>query len=155
MKKFVRVPALICALILLLSLAVYADDPWSEEYYRIIDYTNTLTDEEMDSLDADCIEILREYHVDLAVLAVGAEDLGEDSLESWARDEYEYCSFGYGDNRDGFMAAYNADTEEVVILCFGNAETLPRKYAEQHKYAFCPDFLYWIPCFEADNRPRK
>ena len=123
MKKLIRVPALICALILLLSLAVYADDPWSEEYYRIIDYTNTLTDEEMDSLDADCIEILREYRVDLAVLAVGAEDLGEDSLESWARDEYEYCSFGYGDNRDGFMAAYNADTEEVVILCFGNAET--------------------------------
>ena len=77
MKKLIRVPALICALILLLSLAVYADDPWSEEYYRIIDYTNTLTDEEMDSLDADCIEILREYRVDLAVLAVGAEDLGE------------------------------------------------------------------------------
>ncbi len=124
MKKLTRSLALLCALFLLLSLGAAAEgEEWSEEYYRIIDYTDELSDAEIASLDEDCIAILSEYHVDMALLAVGAEDLGEDSLESWAREEYEYCSFGYGSNRDGFMAAYNADTEEVVILCFGNAES--------------------------------
>ncbi len=123
MKKWLRFTALLCVLCLLPVLGVSADgEEWSEEYYRIIDYTDVLTDEEVDSLDGDCIEIVSNYKVDLALLVVSAEDLGDDSLESWAMAEYEYCSFGYGSGKDGFMAAYNTDTEEVIILCFGDAD---------------------------------
>jgi len=122
-KQLIRVAALLCALFLLMSLGASADgEDWSEDYYRIIDYTDTLSDEEVESLDEDCIAILSDYKVDLAFLVLTEEDQGGDSLEDWARDAYDACSFGYGSNRDGFMAAYNADTEEVVILCFGNAE---------------------------------
>ena len=46
MKKLLRILALLCALCLLLGLGVSAEgENWSEEYYRIIDYTDTLTDE--------------------------------------------------------------------------------------------------------------
>ena len=121
MKKCIRVMALLCALFLLLSLGALADDPWSEEYYRVIDYTDTLSDAEVESLDGDCIEMLRTYHLDMALLVLTEEAQGSDSLESWARDAYEACSFGYGSGRDGFLAAYNADTGEIVLVCFGNA----------------------------------
>ena len=121
MKKLIRVTALLCALFLLLSLAAFADDPWTEEYYRVIDYTDTLSDAQVESLDGDCMEMLRTYQLDMALLVLTEEAQGSDSLESWARDAYEACSFGYGSNRDGFMAAYNADTEEIVLVCFGNA----------------------------------
>ena len=123
MKKYIRVPALLCALLILLSLGVSADgENWSEEYYRVIDYTETLSDAEVESLDEDCIAILSDYKVDLAFLVLTQEDQGSDSLEAWARDAYDACSFGYGSNRDGFMAVYNADTEEIVLVCFGSAE---------------------------------
>ena len=124
MKKLMRILALLCAFCLLLGLGVSAEgENWSEEYYRIIDYTDTLTDEETESLDADCVQILRDYQIDLALIVVDNAALESDSMEAWAAETYEYCSFGYGSGKDGFMAAYNTDTEEVMILCFGSAET--------------------------------
>ena len=122
MKKLIHVSALLCALLLLLSLGVSADgENWSEEYYRVIDYTDSLSDAQVESLDEDCIAILSDYKVDLAFLVLTQEDQGSDSLEAWARDAYDACSFGYGSNRDGFMAVYNADTEEIALVCFGSA----------------------------------
>ena len=123
MKAWLRVLTLVLALFLLLSLGAAAeeDELWCEDFYRIIDYTEELTDLQIESLDEDCMEIVKTYHVDLALIVLTEAQLESDSLESWAQDAYEYCSFGYGDDRDGFMAAYDADTEEVIILCFGNA----------------------------------
>ena len=123
MKNWLRVLTLMLALFLLLSLGAAAEEEelWSEEFYRIIDYTEELSDEQIESLDEECIELLKTYHLDMALIVLNTETLGSDTLESWAQDAYEYCSFGYGENRDGFMAAYNADTEEVIIRCFGNA----------------------------------
>jgi uncharacterized membrane protein YgcG len=113
---------MLLALHLLLSLGAAAEgEDWSEDYYRILDFTDELSDEEVESLDGDCIEILQTYQVDLALTSVTNETLESESLEQWAAELYEYCSFGFGSGKDGFMAAYNADTEEVVILCFGNA----------------------------------
>ncbi len=132
MKKPVRITALLCALFLLLSLGAAAeDDPWSEEYYRIIDYTDTLSDAEVDSLDEECIELMRDYHVDMALMIMTNETLEGDSLEDWARYVYTACSFGYGSGKDGFMAAYNADTEEIILLCFGSAgERVDKDYRD-------------------------
>ena len=65
MKKLIRVTALLCTLFLLLSLAAFADDPWTEEYYRVIDYTDTLSDAQVESLDGDCMEMLRTYQLDM------------------------------------------------------------------------------------------
>ena len=71
MKKLTRILALLCALFLLLSLGAAAEgEEWSEEYYRIIDYTDELSDAEIASLDEDCIAIISEYQVDMALLAV-------------------------------------------------------------------------------------
>ncbi len=122
MKAGVRALTMLLALLLLLSLGAAAEgEDWSEDYYRILDFTDELSDEEVESLDGDCIEILQTYQVDLALTSVTNETLESESLEQWAAELYEYCSFGFGSGKDGFMAAYNADTEEVVILCFGNA----------------------------------
>ncbi len=122
MKKCARIVALLCALCVLLSLCVSAEDPWSEQYYRVIDCTDQLSEEETDSLDLDCIELMKSYEVDLVLAAVTEEYLDSESMEDWGREIYEACDFGYGPEKDGFLAVYNADTEEVMILCFGSAE---------------------------------
>lgn len=125
MKRHIRFLALLAALCLLLALGASAEGEesglWSEEYYRVLDSADALSDAEVESLDEECIKIVSTYHVDLALLTVTSEKQEEDSLEDWAREAYEYCSFGYGGGKDGFMAAYNTDTEELVLLCFGNA----------------------------------
>ena len=123
MKMKLRITALACALLLLLALGASAEEEelWTEDYYRVVDCTDELSDAEVESLDEDCIELMREYKVDMTLLAVTEEILDGDPLDQWAESVYDSCSFGYGSNRDGFMAAYNADTEELIILCFGNA----------------------------------
>ncbi|MBR4702601.1 MAG: TPM domain-containing protein [Oscillospiraceae bacterium] len=122
MKKTIRLFALLVVLCLLLGgLSVCAEDAWSEDYYRVIDMTDALSDEERDSLDEDCIALMRAWSVDLALLVATEEDLDGDTPEELADYFYEDCGFGYGSGRDGFMAVYLSDTKTMEIYCYGNA----------------------------------
>ncbi len=125
MKKTIRIAALLLALCLLLGgLSVRGEDAWSEEYYRVIDLTDTLSEEEMESLDEDCIDLMRAYGVDLALMVASEELLDGDTLQELAAYFYEDCGFGYGADRDGFAAVYLADSMTMEIFCFGNAARL-------------------------------
>ena len=122
MKKTIRLFALLMVLSLLLGgLAVHAEDAWSEEYYRVVDMTDELSDEELEDLDLDCIELMRSWSVDLAFLVVTEQLLDGESVEELADYFYEDCGFGYGSGRDGYLAVYLADTKTMEIYCYGNA----------------------------------
>ncbi len=123
MKKTIRIAVLLLALCLLLGgLSVRGEDAWSEEYYRVIDLTDTLSETEMEDLDGDCIDLMRAHGVDLALMAVTDEVLDGDALQDVAWSFYEDCGFGCGPDRDGYVAVYLADAGSMEIFCFGNAE---------------------------------
>lgn len=122
MKRIYRLFSLLLTLGLLLGgFSVFAEDAWSEEYYRVIDLTDQLSDEERISLDEDCVTLVSTYHVDLAFLVVSEETLEGDSAQELAEYFYYDCGFGYGANQDGFLAVYHADSGLVAIECYGNA----------------------------------
>lgn len=103
------------------ALARAADEMWSEEYYRVEDYSGDLTREEKNALDEDCISFIETYHLDLVLLAVTERQLEDTSASRFVQDQYETCGFGYGMSRDGFVWLYNVDEERVELFCFGAA----------------------------------
>ena len=128
---------LICFVLLLVLLcqllpAALADDLWSEDYYRIVDVTGEISDAERDELDEICIELMREHHVDLAMLVVTSEDYEDMTLRELAQMVYEDCSFGYGEDRTGLQMVWDTDTDEVIFEPFGSADVLiPEAWLEQ------------------------
>lgn len=104
-----------------LPLSAAAEEMWSEEYYRAYDSTGALSDAERDAMDAHCIELLSEYRLDLAVISITTEDLGDYTPEEYASAYYESCGFGYGENKDGLMGVFLADKDELTLVCFGSA----------------------------------
>ncbi|MBO6010735.1 MAG: TPM domain-containing protein [Oscillospiraceae bacterium] len=121
--KRIAAAALTALLILcLFAPLALAEGDWSEDYYRAVDLTGELTEAEEVSLDEDCIDFIKEFGVDLAMLAVNAESREGRTLEDVAVDFYEYCGFGVGATHDGYMAVYDADTEELAVFCFGAAD---------------------------------
>ncbi|MCR5648852.1 MAG: TPM domain-containing protein [Oscillospiraceae bacterium] len=125
MKRFAAAALLALFILCLLAPLAAADGEWSEEYYRAVDLTGETTDAEEVSLDENCIDFINEFGVDLAMLAVNTEYREGHTLEEIAEDFYDHCGFGVGETRDGYMAVYDADTEELAVFCFGAAD-LPR-----------------------------
>lgn len=120
MKMKKRICALSLLLILCVSFCVVpvrADSLWSESYYRAIDRTGELTEEQRNALDEDCLAFMRRYGVDLVLAAVTEPVSDEEAAEF-----YTDCEFGYGESRDGFFWLYDADSERISLLCFGAAE---------------------------------
>lgn len=102
---------------------------WSEGYYRVSDNTGELSDAERDELDSLCIEFMKNYHADLALLSVTDELLDGQTLGEVAGYYFEDCDFGYGENRDGFLMIYNGDTDESLITAYGAAvDMIPADY---------------------------
>ena len=102
---------------------------WSEDYYRVSDNTGELSDAEREELDSLCIEFMKNYHADLALLSVTDELLDGQTLEEVAGYYFEDCDFGYGENRDGFLMIYNGDTDESLITAYGAAvDMIPADY---------------------------
>ncbi len=111
--------------------AFAANDPWSEEYYRASDVTDEMTDAEQEDLDALCIDFMKTYKLDIALLAVTPEYYEGETLEEHAEAYYKHCGFGYGDGADGFVMIYDAETEEAALLAFGAArDAVPQDYLD-------------------------
>ena len=110
-------------------LQVRADNEWSEEYYRASDPTGDLSELQMENLDEDCIRFMRDFHADIALLAVTSDSYEGMTPEELAEGYYDSCGFGYGEGRDGFQRVFYTDTGEMRIVAFGAAEgMIPADY---------------------------
>lgn len=107
----------------LTCLFTYADDMWAEDYYRAHSSTGGLSDADRDDLDAEFIDFMSKYGVDFAALTLLSERLDEEPAD-FARDYYESCNFGYGDDKTGFMILYVQDENQVTIVPMGSAEKM-------------------------------
>ena len=106
------------------SVQVPAEAMWSEEYCRADDTTGQLSEAQRDSLDTVCLTFMETWHADLSVIALESEDYEDEDLDDYAADYYEDCGFGYGPDRDGFQIAWDMDTDEMVVVPFGAAESM-------------------------------
>ena len=130
MKKYLVSALAACMLILavLQPARVSAEEMWTEDYYRAVDASNGLSDAEREDLDSLCLEFIRKWHLDLAMVSMPS-DTYEETMEDIARSYYEDCGFGYGENADGFMMIWYTDTGEMKIVPVGAAENaVPADY---------------------------
>ncbi len=116
-----RVFALLLASLLVLGGAFACAEPWSEEYYRASDVTGDLSDAQQKDLDEQCLEFVKTYQLDLAMLAVTPDYYEGETLAEHAEAYYDSCGFGYGEDGDGFAVIYDAQAEEVAIVPVGAA----------------------------------
>ena len=110
MKKTVTPLRSLCtalaALVLLLALAVpaFAADGFADLYYRMNDSAEVLTEDEDSELEASLEELSVRQSFDVVVATIDSlESEGYTSMEEYADDLYDYCQFGYGENRDGVL----------------------------------------------------
>ena len=98
--------AALAALVLLLALAVpaFAADGFADLYYRMNDSAEVLTEDEDNELEASLEELSVRQSFDVVVATINSlEGEGYTSMEAYADDLYDYCQFGYGENRDGVL----------------------------------------------------
>ena len=98
--------AALAALVLLLVLAVpaFAADGFADLYYRMNDSAEVLTEDEDSELEASLEELSVRQSFDVVVATIDSlEGEGYTSMEEYADDLYDYCQFGYGENRDGVL----------------------------------------------------
>ena len=98
--------AALAALVLLLALAVpaFAADGFADLYYRVNDSAEVLTEDEDSELEASLEELSVRQSFDVVVATIDSlEGEGYTSMEEYADDLYDYCQFGYGENRDGVL----------------------------------------------------
>ena len=133
-SRKLRLPVLLLLLVsLVLAAAVTsrADELWTENYYRALDTTEQLSEAERDSIDRECIDLMKNYGVDFACLSLAPEHHDETSFRELAEEYYTEWEFGYGESKDGFFFLFDAASGEGEIIPFGNAgERVPESYLQ-------------------------
>ena len=98
--------AALAALVLLVALAApaFAADGFADLYYRMNDNAQVLTEDEDGELEASLEELSVRQSFDVIIATIDSlESEGCTSMEEYADDLYDYCQFGYGENRDGVL----------------------------------------------------
>ena len=111
MKKTVTTLRSLCAalaaLVLLAALAVpafAAENGFADLYYRMNDNAQVLTEDENSELEASLEELSVRQSFDVVIVTIDSlESEGYTGMEEYADDTYDYCQFGYGENRDGVL----------------------------------------------------
>lgn len=118
MKK--KIIALLSALVLCLCVAVpaFAADGFADEYYRVNDLADLLTDSEEAALLQKLDEISQRQKVDVTVATVNNLD-GYNSAAEYADAVYEYCKYGYGDQKDGLLLLISMEDRDWAISTCG------------------------------------
>ena len=120
MKK--KITAIIFALILCFCTMVptfAADsDGFADEYCRLNDLANLLSDNEESALIEKLDEISIRQKMDVTVATV--ENLEDyDTATEYAADFYEFCDYGYGQNRDGLLLLVSREDRDWAISTCG------------------------------------
>ena len=99
--------AALAALVLAAALAVPAfavEGGFADLYYRMNDSAEVLTEDEDGELEASLEELSVRQSFDVIIATIDSlESEGYTSMEEYADDLYDYCQFGYGENRDGVL----------------------------------------------------
>ncbi len=91
---------------LIFVLASSAAAKTDKGFAQIIDFTDTLTEEEIEKFEGELLALKAEYSYDAAVAVVNSEVLeeyGNPTLETFADDLYDNGGYGVGPQNDGIL----------------------------------------------------
>lgn len=119
MKK--KISVILFAIVICLGTVLPAfageTDGFADEYYRVVDMANLLTDCEETALNEKLDEISLRQNMDVVVATT--DDLEGYSVSEYADLLYEKCKFGYGDNNDGLMLLISMQDHDWYITTCG------------------------------------
>ena len=172
MKKTVTPLRSLCAamaaLVLLLALAApafAAENGFADLYYRVNDSAEVLTEDEDSELEASLEELSLRQSFDVTIATIDSlESEGYTSIEEYADDLYDYCQFGYGENRDGVLLLVSiGDRKWHISTCgyrlYGCRHPVPWR-ADDPRYGRrrlrrCLPHLYPVDGCVCHRRPRR
>lgn len=105
-------------LILLLSLLVLNPIMVNAENYKVYDYADLLSEDEVISLNNEADNL--SYNYDMDILIVTIDDAEGKSARDYADDFFDYNDFGIGDDRDGILFLIDMDNREAWISTHGD-----------------------------------
>ena len=122
MKKNLLITILTIFLCLFMVVPVLAEgedaeNGFADEYYRLLDMASLLSDEEVDSLTSRLDELSLRQKMDVVIATTNT--LEGKSVVEYADDLYDYCSFGYGANRDGLILVISLEDNDWYISTCG------------------------------------
>lgn len=119
MKK--KISVLLFAIVLCLGTAIPAfateTEGFADEYYRVVDMADLLTDSEETALIEKLDEISLRQNMDVVVATT--EDLEGYSVTEYADLLYKQCQFGYGDSNDGLLLLISMEDRDWYISTCG------------------------------------
>lgn len=123
MKKRILTAIFTIVLCLIFSVPAFAADTdgFASEDARVIDDAGLLTDSEADDLIAKLDEISERQQFDVVI--VTADSLDGATVRDYADDMYDYCNFGYGEDRDGVLLLISMEDRDWYISTCGYGET--------------------------------
>lgn len=134
MKKITSLLTIILMVAMLLTSAggtAFADEDYYEDYYRASSSTGKLTDEQKTTLDNDCLDFIKEFKIDMVLLAFDSSERNISDMKASSDKYYEECNFGYGKTRDGIMATYDVYENILRYTFYGKAvDLIPESYVE-------------------------
>ena len=118
LKHFVIIIAAIFLTVSSFPIVTMASEGFAREYERLMDMADLLTDEQEEELIAMLDEISERQKMEIVL--VTTEDLeGYSDISDYADDLYDYCNFGYGENKDGVMLLLNMEDRDWAISTSG------------------------------------
>lgn len=119
MKKKIFALLFIVVLCFSAALPVFAieSDGFANEYLRVIDQANLLTDSEEVSLTEKLDEISLRQKMDIVVAT--ADSLDGYTVQQYADQLYERHNYGYGDSKDGLMLLISMEDNDWCISTCG------------------------------------
>ncbi len=119
MKK--KISAILFAIVLCLSATIsvltVAADGFANQYSRVVDMANLLTDSEEAALIEKLDEISLRQNMD--VIVATTEDLEAYSIIEYADRLYDNCQFGYGSDKDGLLLLISMEDRDWYISTRG------------------------------------
>lgn len=94
---------------------------FTNEYQRVQDLADILTDSEEAALSEKLEEICNRQKMDIVILT--EPTLDGKSNRDFADDVYDYCGYGYGEKKDGLLFLISMDDRQCYISTHGYAIT--------------------------------
>ena len=117
-----KITAALAALLLLTFFSIPAaakdaGEGFAEEYYRLMDMADLLSDSEEETLLQALDEVSERQKLEVVIATIDTLD-GSD-IVAYADDLYDYCQFGYGPDKDGIMLLISKEDRDWYISTCG------------------------------------
>lgn len=124
MNKTVRFAALLfAAMLILISLPVYAQQEgtelWRSDLRRMNDLTDVMSESDADVLNEKACDAVTDNQFDFVIITYDNSEKEDDADTDYIEYLYSHNELGYGANRDGIVLAFNTEDGTFMMLTHG------------------------------------